>query len=80
MKRRVEAGHLGKIGKAAMKGLGQQNLLGQVFGIEGTEPLRSIIPSRIRCSPSPASNRANLMLDEPPLIVRMRGGMRGFAA
>src|ERR1035437_2703432 len=28
---------------------------------------------RIRRSESPASNSANLMLDEPPLIVRMRG-------
>ena len=34
-------------------------------------------PSRIRRSESPASNSANLMLDEPPLIVRMRG-LAGF--
>ena len=34
-------------------------------------PIRSIPPSRIRRSESPASNSANLMLDEPPLIVRM---------
>src|ERR1019366_8706402 len=36
-------------------------------------PIRSMPPSRIRRSESPASNNANLMLDEPPLIVRMRG-------
>src|SRR5208337_3159973 len=36
-------------------------------------PIRSIWPSRIRWSESPASNSANLMLDEPPLMVRMRG-------
>src|SRR5664279_5284803 len=36
-------------------------------------PIRSMPPSRIRRSESPASNSANLMLDEPPLMVRMRG-------
>ena len=30
-------------------------------------------PTRIRRSESPASNSANLMLDEPPWIVRMQG-------
>ena len=35
-------------------------------------PIRSIPPSRIRRSESPASNSANLILEEPPLIVRMR--------
>jgi hypothetical protein len=32
-------------------------------------PIRSIPPSKIRWSESPTSNSANLMLDEPPLIV-----------
>ena len=36
-------------------------------------------PSRIRRSESPASNSANLMLDEPPLMVRMRGLVRTVA-
>ena len=36
------------------------------------KPIRSIPPSTIRRSESPASKIANLMLDEPPLIVRMR--------
>jgi hypothetical protein len=36
-------------------------------------PIRSIAPSRIRKGGSPASNSANLMLDEPPLIVRTCG-------
>ena len=40
-----------------------------VFG----SPILSIPPSRIRRNESPASNSANLMLDEPPLIVRMCG-------
>ena len=40
-------------------------------------PIRSIPPCRIRRSESAASNSANLMLDEPPLIVRMRG-LAGF--
>src|SRR5664279_3412769 len=40
-------------------------------------PIRSIPPSRILRSESPASNSANLMLDEPPLIVRMRA-LAGF--
>src|ERR1700735_1841819 len=35
--------------------------------------MRSIPPSNSRWAGSPASNSANLMLDEPPLIVRMRG-------
>src|ERR1035438_5988127 len=39
--------------------------------------MRSIPPSKIRRGESPASNSANLMLDEPPLIVRMRG-LAGF--
>src|ERR1700692_887754 len=36
-------------------------------------PIRLIVPSRIRRSESPASNRANFMLDDPPLIVRICG-------
>jgi hypothetical protein len=40
-------------------------------------PIRSIAPSRIRRSEPPASKSANLMLDDPPLIVRMRG-LAGF--
>jgi hypothetical protein len=36
-------------------------------------PIPSTAPARIRRSESPASNNANLMLEEPPLIVRMRG-------
>jgi hypothetical protein len=40
-------------------------------------PIRSTSPARIRRSEPPASNSANLMLDEPPLIVRMRG-LAGF--
>jgi hypothetical protein len=39
-------------------------------------PMRSIFPSRRRCSVSPASYTANRMLDEPPLIVRTKHGMR----
>src|ERR1700728_1402284 len=35
--------------------------------------MRSISPAKIRRSGSSPSNRANLMLDEPPLIVRTRG-------
>jgi len=38
VKRRVEAGHLGQMGKSPVKRLGQQDLLWQMFGIEGTEP------------------------------------------
>jgi len=33
-------------------------------------PIRSIFPSRHRFSGSPASKRANLMLDDPPLAMR----------
>jgi len=35
-------------------------------------PIRSISPCRIRGSASLAANSPNLMLDEPPLIVRMQ--------
>ena len=38
VKSRVETGHLGQVGKAAMKRLGQQDLLRQMLGIERTEP------------------------------------------
>src|SRR5664280_818657 len=40
-------------------------------------PICSIPPPRIRRSESPASNSANLMLDDPPLIVRI-WGLVGF--
>ena len=36
VKSRVETGHLGQIGKPAMKRLGQQDLLRKMLGIEGT--------------------------------------------
>src|SRR5450830_2059958 len=39
-------------------------------------PIRSIPPSRILRSESPASNSANLMLDEPPFIVRTENDSR----
>src|ERR1051325_3576715 len=42
-------------------------------------PIRSSSPSRTRRRESPTSNSANLMLDEPPLIVRMRA-LAGFIA
>jgi hypothetical protein len=48
-----------------------------ILKVASGSPIRSIPPSRIRRSESPASNTANLMLDEPPLIVRMRG-LAGF--
>ena len=35
-------------------------------------PMRSMLPSSTRRSASRVSNTANLMLDEPPLMVRMR--------
>ena len=34
-------------------------------------PIRWIEPENMRLSESPLENNANLMLDEPPLIVRM---------
>ena len=37
VKSRIEARHLGQVREAAMKLLGQQNLLRQMLGIEGTE-------------------------------------------
>ncbi len=39
-------------------------------------PIRSILPSMIRRNEL-ASNNANLMLDEPQLIVRMQGCVSG---
>ena len=36
------------------------------------DAMRSIAPSRILCGELPTSNSANLMLDEPPLMARMR--------
>jgi hypothetical protein len=36
-------------------------------------PIRSMRPERSRSSPSVSANSANLRLDEPTLIVRMRG-------
>src|SRR3972149_1489685 len=35
--------------------------------------MRSTFPSKIRRGGSPTSNSGNLMVDEPPLIARMRG-------
>ena len=40
VKSRVETGHLRQVGKAAMKRLGQQDLLRQMLGIERTEPVQ----------------------------------------
>jgi hypothetical protein len=36
------------------------------------DPIRSIFPARPRRGVRPASYTANRMLDEPPLIVRIR--------
>jgi hypothetical protein len=41
--------------------------------VDAGRPIRSIPPSRIPSSKFPASSSANLMLDEPLLIVRMLG-------
>ena len=38
--------------------------------VASVSPIRSMLPARIRRSESPVSNSANLMLDEPPLMVR----------
>ena len=40
VKSRVETRHLGQVGKPAMKRLGQQDLLRQMLGIEGAEPVQ----------------------------------------
>ncbi len=45
VKGRVEARHLGQIGKSALKRLGQQNLLRQMLGIEWAESAQLPRPS-----------------------------------
>jgi hypothetical protein len=59
VKRRVKTGHLGQVRESPMKRLRQEDLLRQML--------------RICRSESPVSNKANLMFDEPPLMVRILG-------
>ena len=44
VKSRVETRHLGQVGKSALKRLDQQDLLRQMLGIEGTEPVQLLQP------------------------------------